>query len=65
MPASEQVTVWLGKLKAGDPEAADQLWEGYYRRLVGLARQRLRDLPRAAADEEDIALQSSIDYCER
>jgi DNA-directed RNA polymerase specialized sigma24 family protein len=56
MPASELVTVWLGKLKAGDPGAADKLWEGYYRRLVGLARQRLRGLPRAAADEEDVAL---------
>jgi DNA-directed RNA polymerase specialized sigma24 family protein len=56
MPTSGAVTVWLDRLKAGDPQAADRLWEGYYRRLVGLARHRLRALPRAAADEEDVAL---------
>jgi RNA polymerase sigma factor (sigma-70 family) len=56
MPDSGSVTVWITRLKAGDTVAAEQLWEIYYRRLVGLARQRLRGQPRAAADEEDVAL---------
>jgi DNA-directed RNA polymerase specialized sigma24 family protein len=50
------VTVWLAPLRAGDAAAAERLWEGYYRRLVALARQKLRGQPRAAADEEDVAL---------
>ena len=56
MSDSGSVTVWITRLKAGDAIAADQLWENYYRRLVGLARERLRGQPRAAADEEDVAL---------
>jgi DNA-directed RNA polymerase specialized sigma24 family protein len=50
------VTRWLNRLQSGDRAAAQGLWEGYFRRLVGLARQRLRDVPRRAADEEDVAL---------
>jgi DNA-directed RNA polymerase specialized sigma24 family protein len=50
------VTHWLHQLKAGDRAAARPLWERYFRRLVGLARERLRGLPRAGRDEEDLAL---------
>jgi RNA polymerase sigma factor (sigma-70 family) len=54
------VTRWLGQLQAGDPAAARRLWERYFRRLVGLARKRLRGAPRRVADEEDVAL-SALD----
>jgi hypothetical protein len=50
------VTHWLAHLKAGDPAAAKALWDGYFARLVELARTRLRAGARAAADEEDVAL---------
>jgi DNA-directed RNA polymerase specialized sigma24 family protein len=50
------VTRWLGELKAGDPAAAQRLWERYFTDLVRLARARLRKVPRAAEDEEDVAL---------
>lgn len=50
------VTVCLDRLKAGDPTAAKPLWDGYFVRLVRLARDRLRGTPRGAADEEDVAL---------
>jgi DNA-directed RNA polymerase specialized sigma24 family protein len=57
MPSGDgSVTRWLGQLQAGDPAAAQQLWERYFRRLVGLARKRLQGAPRQAADEEDVAL---------
>jgi DNA-directed RNA polymerase specialized sigma24 family protein len=56
MPSTGSVTVWITRLKAGDAIAAEQLWKSYYQRLVGLARERLRGQPRAAADEEDVAL---------
>jgi DNA-directed RNA polymerase specialized sigma24 family protein len=50
------VTRWLGQLRAGDPAAVEQLWQRYFRRLVGLARARLQGGPRGPADEEDVAL---------
>lgn len=57
------VTVWLQQLKAGDPAAAKPLWDGYFARLVALARARLRTLPRAVADEEDVALSAFDSFC--
>ena len=55
MVSSGSVTLWIDRLQAGDPDAAQQLWERYFRRLVGLARHKLQGRPRAAADEEDVA----------
>ena len=57
------VTEWLGQLKAGDPGAAGRLWEGYFPRLIALALRRLRAAPRAAADEEDVALSAFDSFC--
>jgi DNA-directed RNA polymerase specialized sigma24 family protein len=65
MPGSSSgsVTCWIGLLKAGDPAAAQKLWEGYFQRLVGLARRKLRGIPRRAADEEDVALSALDSFC--
>ena len=63
MSSAGDVTHWLRQLKAGDRDAARPLWERYFRRLVGLARDRLRALPRAAADEEDVALSAFDSFC--
>lgn len=57
------ITRWLPGLEAGDPEAARQLWERYFAELVRLARCRLRDAPRAVADEEDAALSAFDSLC--
>jgi DNA-directed RNA polymerase specialized sigma24 family protein len=56
MATEGSVTRLIHQLQAGDLAALEKLWEGYFRRLVGLARARLRDAPRRAADEEDVAL---------
>src|SRR5437763_11236120 len=57
MDDTGSVTIWLGRLKAGDrDEAVARLWEAYFRRLVGLARGHLKNRPRGPADEEDVAL---------
>jgi DNA-directed RNA polymerase specialized sigma24 family protein len=61
--SSGRVTIWLEQLKAGDPAAVKPLWDGYFTRLVALARARLRSLPRAAADEEDVALSAFDSFC--
>jgi DNA-directed RNA polymerase specialized sigma24 family protein len=50
------VTRLLGQIRAGGPDAAPGLWERYFRRLVGLARQKLQGAPQRAADAEDVAL---------
>src|SRR5262249_670181 len=53
---TESVSVWLDRLRAGDPAAAQRLWDRYFERLVGLARGKLAARFRRAADEEDVAL---------
>jgi DNA-directed RNA polymerase specialized sigma24 family protein len=63
MRLDASVTQWLDRLKAGDPDAAQKLWERYFRRLVGLARKKLRAAPRRAADEEDVALSAFDSFC--
>ena len=63
MGSPRSVTHWIGQLRAGDPIAAQHLWEGYFRRLVGLARGKLLGLPRRAADEEDVALSAFASFC--
>ena len=59
----DPVTVWITQLQGGDPAAARPLWDRYFHRLVGLARKRLKDAPRRAADEEDVALSAFDSFC--
>ena len=55
MSSPGSVTGWIAALKAGNQVAAQKLWERYYRRLVVLAHNKLRNRCRVA-DEEDVAL---------
>jgi DNA-directed RNA polymerase specialized sigma24 family protein len=61
--AGNSVTQWISALKQGDQSAAQRLWEAYFRRLVGVARARLRDASRRVADEEDVALNAFDSFC--
>jgi DNA-directed RNA polymerase specialized sigma24 family protein len=63
MESAGSVSYWIDRLQAGDPRAAQQLWERYFQRLVGLARQQLQGTPRGAADEEDVALNAFDSFC--
>jgi RNA polymerase sigma factor (sigma-70 family) len=54
MSSGGSVTRWVTALKSGDLAAAQPLWERYHRKLVSLARQRLRAARRREADEEDV-----------
>jgi DNA-directed RNA polymerase specialized sigma24 family protein len=60
MSSSGSVTAWIDQLRAGDRAAAQLLWQGYFHRLVDLARQKLRRAPRGMAGAEDVAL-SALD----
>jgi DNA-directed RNA polymerase specialized sigma24 family protein len=63
MSAEGSISRWLGWLRAGDRQAAASLWQRYFDRLVQLARGKLRDAPRRAADEEDVALSAFDSLC--
>jgi hypothetical protein len=63
MSPDGSVTCWLALLQAGEPAAVQPLWERYFRRLVSLARKLLDKSPRAAADEEDVALSAFNSFC--
>jgi DNA-directed RNA polymerase specialized sigma24 family protein len=64
MPDPKSVSWWIQQIGgASDDEAAQALWQRYFTRLVGLARQRLRGVPRRAVDEEDVALSAFDSFC--
>src|SRR5262245_7697389 len=64
MSPDESVSQWLNLLQSeGDAVAAQQLWERYFHRLVGLARAKLQGQPRRVADEEDVALSAFASFC--
>ena len=63
MSSTGSVTRWIGQLKTGEQAAVQRLWEAYFRRLVRLARDRLRDVRRGGADEEDVALSAFDSFC--
>lgn len=52
----DTVTVWIRDLKRGDEQAAEKIWTRYIDRLIRLARQKLGDIARRTADEEDVAI---------
>jgi DNA-directed RNA polymerase specialized sigma24 family protein len=63
MESADTVTDWVHQLQAGDADAAQKLWEGYFTRLVNLARNKLQGTPRRASDEEDVALSAFDSFC--
>jgi DNA-directed RNA polymerase specialized sigma24 family protein len=63
MSSAGSVTRWIHQLQAGNHAAAQPLWKRYYQQMVRLARQKLRDRPRRAADEEDAALSAFDSFC--
>jgi DNA-directed RNA polymerase specialized sigma24 family protein len=65
MASDGSITRLIVLLKEGDRDAAQPLWDTYFRRLVGLARARLRGTPRGMADEEDVALSAFDSFCRR
>jgi DNA-directed RNA polymerase specialized sigma24 family protein len=56
MSSAGDVTALIQRLKSGDREAAQPLWELYFHRLVGLARLKLSAARVCDRDEEDVAL---------
>lgn len=64
MPESDgSITQWISSLKAGDGAAANKICERYLDRLARLVRARLRTMPAADHDEEDVALSAFHTLC--
>ena len=63
MLSTGSITQMLDQLKQGEQDNAQELWERYFRRLVGLARKKLGTLPRyAPVDGEDVALSAFASF---
>ena len=56
MSQRPNVSHWIELVKAGDSEAANQIWQHYFDRLARSVRARLQGQNRAVRDEEDIVV---------
>lgn len=63
MSSDHSITKWIADLKQGDSQAAHKLWERFFERLTRLAKKKLGNTPRRAADEEDVALNAFDSLC--
>lgn len=63
MKSGDSITPWLSLLRDGHPEAAQRVWDRYFRRLVGLARKKLQGRRLVVADEEDVAISALDSFC--
>lgn len=63
MQDDQSCTQWLELLKAGEQDAAANLWTRFFRRLVGLATRKLAAGPKRIADEEDVAISAFHSFC--
>ncbi len=65
MNSEGSITRWVHALrKSGDPDAARELWERYFQRLVAVARREVAKMPeRIAYDKEDVALSAFDVFC--
>jgi RNA polymerase sigma factor (sigma-70 family) len=62
---SQSITRLIRDVQQGRASAVGSLLDVYFDRLVGLARKRLKDLPRMADLDEDVALRSFESLCRR
>jgi len=53
---NHSVTMMLSKLKGGDDLAAQLIWDKFFGRVRGLAKNKLGAISKRTGDEEDIAL---------
>ncbi|MFW6171912.1 MAG: ECF-type sigma factor [Planctomycetota bacterium] len=63
MADTHHITDMVPRMREGDDEAADVLWQEFFSRLVGYARRKLDGLSRAATGEEDVALSAMFSFC--
>jgi RNA polymerase sigma factor (sigma-70 family) len=57
------VSCWISSLNQGELDAAQNLWDRYANHLVEIARRKLGNAPKGAADEEDVAQNVFASIC--
>jgi DNA-directed RNA polymerase specialized sigma24 family protein len=60
--SAKSVSIWIGKLRSGDEEAAHVIWGRFFERLVILANRKLKNSSRRAMDEEDVVQQAFFEF---
>lgn len=63
MPEPESVSQWIEDLKQGNEDAAAQLWERYFEKMVLAARRKRGHQTLAVTDDEDVALSAFDSLC--
>jgi len=59
----EPISRWLRSLEGGDADAAQQLWDCYFQRLIEQAQKRIKKLPQGRLEAEDIAVSVFESLC--
>lgn len=62
MSEIDSVSGWILRLKAGDDEAAQEIWTRYVERLIRVACLRLADTPKRMADEDDVVIRAFTSF---
>jgi hypothetical protein len=65
MSSSSSVTAWIGQVTTGDRDAAQKLWERYFKWVVGLARAKLPLGRRKYGEHEDVAISAMKSFLQR
>ena len=65
MSSSSSVSAWIARAKTGDRDAAQKLWERYFKRLVGLARAKLPLGRRKYGEDEAVAISAMKSFLQR
>jgi DNA-directed RNA polymerase specialized sigma24 family protein len=65
MSSSRSVTQWIEDVKAGNEEAARQIWERFFAQLIDEARKRLPRKARIVADEVDVVVDAFHSFFRR
>jgi len=60
--SGNSVSRYIQGLKKGDGDAAQKIWERFYRRLILLADRKLKSSPRKAMNEEDVVQKAFADF---
>ena len=59
----DTIVYWIERLKDGDEDAAQKMWDHCFEKLHRVARRKLMSLPNRAEDEEDLALSAFHSLC--
>lgn len=54
--ADDDVTSWIKRIRDGDEEAAQMLWDRYAEDIIEVARKTMKNASKRVEDEEDVAV---------